>query len=104
MPHASSLTLHACRLKLLYICNKARMKTPDIIGSIGVGILLVAFVLNMVKLIKTTDRSYSILNFCGAALACYASWLIHYIPFVILEGAWTVVSLVAVFKGLRREA
>ena len=66
--------------------------------TIGVSILLIAFFLNMRKLVKTESLLYSILNLLGAGLACYASWLIHYFPFVILEGVWTILSLVAVMR------
>ena len=74
------------------------MNISETLGSIGVSILLIAFFLNMRKLIKTESLLYSILNLLGAGLACYASWLIHYFPFVILEGVWTILSLVAVMK------
>jgi hypothetical protein len=74
------------------------MNFSETLGSIGVSILLIAFFLNMRKLIKTESLLYSILNLLGAGLACYASWLIHYFPFVILEGVWTVLSLVALLK------
>ena len=70
-------------------------------GSLGVAILLLAFVLNMLKIIKTESLSYLLLNFIGAAIACFASWLISYFPFVILEGVWAVVSLVSLVKYLR---
>ncbi len=74
------------------------MNFSETLGSIGVSILLIAFFLNMRKLIKTESLLYSILNLIGAGLACYASWLIPYFPFVILEGVWTILSLVAVMK------
>ena len=74
------------------------MNFSETLGSIGVSILLIAFFLNMRKLVKTESLLYSILNLLGAGLACYASWLIHYFPFVILEGVWTILSLVAVMK------
>jgi hypothetical protein len=74
------------------------MNISETLGSIGVSILLIAFFLNMRKLIKTESLLYSILNLLGAGLATYASWLIPYFPFVILEGVWTILSLVAVMK------
>ena len=70
-------------------------------GSLGVAILLLAFVLNMLKIIKTESLSYLLLNLIGAGIACFASWLIPYFPFVILEGVWAVVSLVSLVKNLR---
>lgn len=77
------------------------MNISEIMGSLGVAILLLAFVLNMLKIIKTESLSYLLLNFIGAGIACFASWLIPYFPFVILEGVWAVVSLVSLVKNLR---
>ena len=70
-------------------------------GSLGVAILLLAFVLNMLKIIRAESLSYLLLNLIGAGIACFASWLIPYFPFVILEGVWAAVSLVSLVKNLR---
>jgi hypothetical protein len=77
------------------------MSFSEITGSIGVSILLVAYLLNMLKIIKTEGLIYPLLNFIGACIACFASWLISYIPFVILEGVWALVSLTGVLRKLR---
>ena len=74
------------------------MNFSEIMGSLGVFILLLAFLLNMLKIIKTESLPYLLLNFTGAAIACFASWLIPYFPFVILEGVWAVVSLVSLVR------
>jgi len=74
------------------------MNFSEIMGSLGVAILLLAFLLNMLKIIKTESLSYLLLNFIGAAIACFASWLIPYFPFVILEGVWAAVSLVSLVR------
>ncbi len=71
---------------------------PDIIGSIGVFILLMAFVLNLLNKISKDSISYILMNIIGAGLACYASYLIQYIPFIILEGVWTLISLIALLR------
>ncbi len=73
------------------------MTETDWIGIIGVTILLVAFFLNLTNKIKKDSLVYLFLNFIGAGLACYASVLLHYLPFIILEAAWTLVSLVGLF-------
>ena len=46
---------------------------------------------------------YYVLNIIGAALACYASFLLNYWPFVILEGAWTLVSIYGLMKTMKIE-
>ncbi|HEV8515646.1 MAG TPA: hypothetical protein VGQ59_20320 [Cyclobacteriaceae bacterium] len=71
------------------------MSLADWIGFIGVSILLLAFLLNLLKKISQDSHTYILLNLIGAGLACVASILIEYVPFIILEGAWTLVSLVS---------
>ncbi|MFI5124725.1 MAG: hypothetical protein ACHQDF_05320 [Chitinophagales bacterium] len=78
------------------------MTFTESLGSYGVSILLIAFVLNLLKIIRTDSIIYGLLNFAGAGIACYASYLIPYFPFVILEGLWTILSLVAVVKTIIR--
>ena len=70
----------------------------DMIGSIGVFILLLAFVLNLLNKISKDSIIYILMNVVGAALACFASYLIRYIPFIILEAVWTIVSLIALLQ------
>jgi hypothetical protein len=80
------------------------MSFSESLGSIGVSILLLAFVLNLLNKLKTESLPYTILNFFGAGIACYASYLIPYFPFVILEGVWTLFSFVALVRWLRSAA
>ncbi|HNF31302.1 MAG TPA: hypothetical protein PLE03_02065 [Bacteroidia bacterium] len=72
----------------------------DFIGFIGVFILLVAYFLHLFRVIKPDKIFYLLLNFIGASLACLASVLIHYMPFILLEAAWALVSLISIFKLL----
>lgn len=77
------------------------MNYNDIIGTIGVGLILMAYFLNTARLIENNGKSYYVMNIIGAALATYASFLILYWPFVILEGSWTLVSLYGLMKTMR---
>ncbi|HEU0184088.1 MAG TPA: hypothetical protein VFS27_02165 [Blastocatellia bacterium] len=74
---------------------------PTIVGSIGVGLLLIAYLLNLTRRAPQGSRLYTTLNVVGAGLACYSSYLISFVPFIILEGVWFVVSAVALIKALR---
>jgi hypothetical protein len=76
------------------------MNYNDVIGTIGVSIVLIAYFLSILKWIKPTSSIYYFLNFSGAGIACFASFLIDYIPFIILEGAWSAISFVALTKNL----
>jgi len=74
------------------------MTLADIIGSTGVAMILIAFFLNITNIISTKNFGYILMNFVGATLACYASVLLRYIPFIILEATWATVSLVALLN------
>lgn len=74
----------------------------DWIGFLGVAILLLAFLLQLTGKISKDGWFYIICNILGAGLACLASWMIRYLPFVLLEGTWTLVSLAALIGKLLR--
>ncbi len=74
----------------------------SLVGFLGVGLLLVAFFLNLFKILNQNSEIYILLNIFGAGLACYASILIGFIPFVILEGTWVVVAMVGLIKQVIR--
>ena len=74
-----------------------------IIGSIGVFLLLVSFFLNLFKILKHDTKIYTTMNIIGAGMSCYASILIGFMPFVILNGIWSVVALVGLISLLRKK-
>jgi hypothetical protein len=76
------------------------MSFSTIIGSLGVTLLLVAFFLNLFKFTSQESSFYILLNIVGAGLSCCASVLIHYMPFVILEGTWCLVAGTAFVKKI----
>jgi hypothetical protein len=72
------------------------------VGSVGVGLLLVAFFANLFGWLDARRPLYPAMNFVGGALSCWASWLIDYLPFVVLEGTWALVALAALVRPPRR--
>ena len=70
------------------------------IGSLGVALLLLAFLLNVFRLLPVEGYPYIVLNLVGASLACYSSYLIDFMPFVVLEGTWAVVAGIALVRSL----
>jgi hypothetical protein len=77
------------------------MNYTDWIGTIGVTILLAAFLLNLFNLLDKNKPTYTLLNILGAGIACYASVLLKYTPFIVLEGSWAAVSLAGLYKFLK---
>lgn len=74
------------------------MSEIDWIGFIGVFQILLAYLLNVMGKVSKDDLSFILLNLIGASLACYASILMNYMPFIILEGIWALASLISLLK------
>jgi len=74
--------------------------SATLVGSIGVSLLLLAFFLNLFKLLRVDGYRYIILNMVGGGAACPWAWLIDFMPFVALEGTWAVVAAVALVRKI----
>jgi hypothetical protein len=75
-----------------------KLEPSDLIGSTGVGLILIAFILNLADVLDRTTRSYLILNLVGASLTLLASALIAFYPFVVLEAAWALAALIGLLR------
>ena len=64
------------------------------VGSFGVGLLLVAFALNIMKKLDENGGVYLTRNIVGAGLSCWYAGVSGIVPFVILEGVWAGAALV----------
>jgi len=80
------------------------MTITDWTGFIGVAILLIAFFLNLKDIISKESFTYLLLNFSGAAVACLASVLLKYLPFIILEGCWAIVSAIGLVYYFKKQS
>lgn len=74
------------------------MNSIDWIGFIGVFLILLAYILNVFEKLRQNSLTFILLNLFGASLACLASILMQYIPFIILEGVWALVSLITLIR------
>ena len=79
------------------------MDIVDWTGFVGVSLILLAYFLNLKKMLETTSLPYILMNLSGAVLACTASVLMKSIPFIILEGVWTIVSVDALIQFIIRK-
>ena len=76
------------------------MEYNDLVGCAGVALILFAYFLNTCNYIKQ-EKLFYVMNIFGAGLACYASVLINYRPFIILEGVWLLVSVYGLMRTMR---
>lgn len=72
--------------------------SATLIGFLGVSLLLLAFFLHLFKFMRAEGYLYLTLNLAGGALACYSSYLINFMPFVLLEGTWAIVAAAALVR------
>lgn len=74
------------------------MNYIDWLGFFGVVQILLAYFLNVIGKIKSNHLLFILLNLIGAGMACLASILLNYVPFILLEAVWTLISLVSLLK------
>lgn len=79
------------------------MNITDIIGSIGVMILLIAYFININDYVHNDHPLYICLNIVGGILALSASIMLKYYPFIVLETIWCMVSLWALIVFFKRD-
>jgi hypothetical protein len=74
------------------------MSLANWLGTIGVSLLLLAYLLDINDWTPDDSPLYLGLNAVGAGLACASAVLIPFIPFVVLEGIWCLVSVWALLR------
>lgn len=78
--------------------NRNGMSLANWIASLGVGILLVAFFLNIFGHLDNKNKVYALLNAIGGLISCYASWMVGFYPFVVLNIIWSFTAILSLFK------
>lgn len=74
------------------------MQAVDWLGFIGVFQILLAYFLNVTGRVSNNSLAFILLNLVGAIMACAASILLDYLPFIILEGIWALIALYSLIK------
>jgi hypothetical protein len=57
--------------------------------------------MNLFGLMSSSSRVYQSINAIGAGISCYASYLIGFAPFVVLEATWCAVAVFAMTRSAR---
>ncbi len=78
------------------------METVDWVGFVGVFQILLAYILNVSGIVSKKDLSFILLNLIGASVACLASVLMNYWPFILLEGIWAFISLISLVSYFKK--
>jgi hypothetical protein len=80
------------------------MTQSDLLATVGVALLLIAFVLNQRAVLAEHTLAFLLLNCIGAALCAWAAWLVRFMPFVVLESVWSLVAAVGLWQRHLRPA
>ena len=76
------------------------MSFSEIIGAIGVSILLIGYLGNLKGKLASDSAWYMLMNVVGSGMAFYSSYLIDFVPFMVLEGIWTGISFYSLTRIL----
>lgn len=72
----------------------------DVIGTIGVGTIIITYVLLQTGRLRSEQLSYSILNAAGAALILISLYFEFNLPSVVVEFFWLMISVYGIGRYL----
>jgi hypothetical protein len=74
----------------------------DILGTIGVGVIILAYVLLQIERIRSEQVIYSVLNAIGALLILISLCYSFNFPSFVVEFFWLLISLFGIGKYYRQ--
>ncbi|MGQ0542763.1 MAG: CBU_0592 family membrane protein [Blastocatellia bacterium] len=75
----------------------------DILGTLGVAIIIVTYVLLQAEKIRSESLLYSLLNAVGASLIIVSLYFNFNFPAFVVEFFWLLISLFGIGKYLLRK-
>lgn len=78
------------------------MDTANILNTLGVVLILTAFLLLTLKKVTHIDTSYNVINLCGSSLAAAGAYMLDATPFFVLNVGWILVALYALLVKARK--
>jgi len=76
----------------------------DLIGNIGVVILMVTYLLLQLNKLSSNDLRYSLLNAFGASLIVLSLLVNFNLSALVMEVFWVLISFVGIFRYFRLKA
>lgn len=73
----------------------------DILGTLGVAVIIFTYILLQLGRIRSEQLSYSLLNAAGASLILVSLYFSFNFPSFIVEAFWLLISLFGIGKYLR---
>ena len=76
------------------------MSWYDILGTLGVAIIILTYVLLQIERVRSDQPIYSLLNAIGAALILVSLYFDFNFPSLVVEFFWLLISLFGIGKYL----
>lgn len=73
----------------------------QVVSILGALAILGAYAADQLGWINPSRLSYSVANFVGAGILTFVAVVDEQIGFIVLQGAWTLVSLWGILRNLR---
>lgn len=78
-----------------------RLGLPDLAGTIGVVLLMIAYLLLQIGRLDSKSLLYSVLNAIGACLIVVSLLFAFNLAAFVMEVFWILISIVGIFRTLR---
>ena len=79
------------------------MNWYDILGTLGVGVIVLTYILLQTERVRSDQLSYSLMNAIGAALILISLYFDFNLPSVVVEVFWLLISLFGIGKYFARQ-
>lgn len=76
----------------------------DLVGNVGVVILMVTYLLLQLNKIRSDDLMYSLLNAVGASLIVLSLLVNFNLSALLMEVFWVLISFVGIYRHFRLKA
>ena len=78
------------------------MNWYDIVGTLGVAVIILTYVLLQIERVRSDQLIYSLLNAIGAALILISLYFDFNFPSLVVEFFWLLISLFGIGKWILR--
>jgi hypothetical protein len=77
---------------------------PDVAGTVGVVLLMIAYLMLQIGKLDSKALLYSVLNAVGASLIVISLLFAFNLAAFVMEVFWVLISIVGIFRTLRAPA
>jgi predicted tellurium resistance membrane protein TerC len=74
----------------------------DIVGIIGVSLVVFAYFLIQTEKVTVKEAKYSLLNMIGSSLIIVSLFVNFNLPSLIIESFWVLISLIGIIRYYRK--